>query len=101
MANDLKNLLPLGGNWLVEVIEEDPANLETYLHNGDGQLNENGQGFKLPDVIGILPIRNAVAYTGTITPLAIGRKRSKALLAYTTPKESIIGLITQRNPQAN
>jgi hypothetical protein len=35
MANDLKNLMPLGGNWLVEVIEEDPVNLETYLHNGD------------------------------------------------------------------
>ena len=101
MANDLKNLLPLGGNWLVEVIEEDPVNLETYLHNGDGQLNENDQGFKLPDVIGILPIRNAVAYPGTITPLAIGRQRSKALLADTTPNESIIGLLTQRNPDTD
>jgi len=101
MANDLKNLLPLGGNWLVEVIEEDPVNLETYLHNGDSQLNENDQGFKLPDVIGILPIRNAVAYPGTITPLAIGRQRSKALLADTTPNESIIGLLTQRNPDTD
>jgi len=101
MANDLKNLLPIGGNWLLEVIEEDPVSLEPYLHNGDGKLRENGDGFKLPDVIGILPIRNAVAYPGTITPLAIGRKRSKALLADTTPNESIIGLITQHNPDTD
>ena len=98
MASDLKNLLSLGSNWLVEVIEEDPASIEPYLYNGEGQLRENNNEFKLPDVIGILPIRNAVAFPGTITPLAIGRQRSKALLADTKPNESIIGLITQRNP---
>ncbi|MCH7558655.1 MAG: endopeptidase La [Planctomycetes bacterium] len=101
MASDLKNLLPLGGNWLVEVIEEGPVSLEPYLHNRNGQLRENDDEFKLPNVIGILPIRNAVAYPGTITPLAIGRKRSKALLADTTPNKSIIGLLTQRNPDTD
>ena len=101
MASEIKNLLPLGSNWLIEVAEDDPVPIETFLHNGDGQTNENNQGFKLPDVIGILPIRNAVAYPGTITPLAIGRKRSKALLADTTPNESIIGLLTQRNPNTD
>ena len=101
MASEIKNLLPLGGNWLLEVIEEDPVSIETFLHNGDDEINENNHGFKLPKVIGILPIRNAVAYPGTITPLAIGRKRSKALLADTTPNESIIGLLTQRNPNTD
>lgn len=101
MASDLKNLLPLGSNWLIEVIEEDPVSLEPYLYNGEGQLRENNNEFKLPDVIGILPIRNAVAYPGTITPLAIGRQRSKALLTDTKPNESIIGLITQRNPDTD
>jgi len=86
---------------MIEVIGEDPVSLEPYLHNGDSQLQENDHEFKLPDVIGILPIRNAVAYPGTITPLAIGRKRSKALLADTTPNESTIGLLTQRNPDTN
>jgi len=78
MANDLKNLLPIGGNWLIELIGEDPVSLEPYLYNGEDQLRENDNEFKLPDVIGILPIRNAVAFPGTITPLAIGRPRSKA-----------------------
>ncbi len=99
MESNLKKLLSLCGNWLVEVVEEDSVSIEQYLNNGDNQFHENDQRFNLPDVIGILPIRNAVAYPGTITPLAIGRRRSKALLAKTTPNESIIGLLTQRDPE--
>ncbi len=100
MASDLKNLLALGGNWMVEVAAEESARFEPYLYD-DNQSHENDQGLKLPEVIGILPIRNAVAYPGTIMPLAIGRKRSKALLADTEPNESIIGLLTQRNPETD
>ncbi len=101
MASNLKNLLTLDDNWLVEVVAEDSARFEPYLYDDDNQLHDNDQGFKLPEVIGILPIRNAVAYPGTITPLAVGRKRSKALPADTEPNESIIGLLTQRNPETD
>jgi ATP-dependent Lon protease len=97
MATVTNNFLALNGNWLVEASAEEPARFEPHLY-GDDQSHGDDQGFKLPQVIGILPIRNAVAYPGTITPLAIGRKRSKALLADTEPNESIIGLLTQRNP---
>ena len=99
MAKDLKNLLALGGNWPVEVASEEPARFEPYLYDDDNQSHENEHGFNLPEILGILPIRNAVAYPGTIMPLAIGRKRSKALLADTEPNESIIGLLAQRNPE--
>jgi ATP-dependent Lon protease len=99
MANNSKNLLS-DGNWPVEVAAEESARFEPYLYD-DNQLHDNDQGFKLPKVIGILPIRNAVAYPGTIMPLAIGRKRSKALLADTEPNESIIGFLTQRNPETD
>jgi len=81
------------------MITEDPTNLEHYLHNENDQLREHNHEFKLPDVIGILPIRNAVAFPGTVTPLAIGRRRSRALLDDIKPNESIIGLVTQRNPE--
>jgi len=97
MAIDPTNLSALNGNWPVEVLAEESTRIEPYLYDND-QSHENDQGFKLPQVIGILPIRNAVAYPGTIMPLAVGRKRSKALLADTEPNESIIGLLTQRNP---
>jgi ATP-dependent Lon protease len=97
MASITNNLLTLKGNWLIEAAAEEPARFEPYLYDDD-QSREGDQVFKLPQVLGILPIRNAVAYPGTIMPLAIGRKRSKALLAETEPNESIIGLLTQRNP---
>jgi len=101
MMSDPTNLLALNSNWLVEVVDEGPARFEPYPYDDDNQSNESNQRFKLPQVIGILPIRNAVAYPGTLTPLAIGRKRSKALLADTEPNESIIGLLTQRNPDTD
>jgi len=101
MASYLKNLLALNINWPVEAVDEETANIESYLFDENNQLNENNDEFKLPEIIGILPIRNAVAYPGTITPLAVGRKRSKALLAETEPNESIIGLLTQRNPDTD
>jgi len=101
MASYLKNLLPFGGNWSIEMMAEETVHFEPYLYDDDNQSQENGQAFKLPEVVGILPIRNAVAYPGTIMPLAIGRKKSKALLADTEPNETIIGLLAQRNPETD
>ncbi len=99
MTNAFNRILPPGDNWLVGVRAEDTASLDPYLNDQDSRFGENESDFKLPSVIGILPIRNAVAYPGTVTPLAVGRKRSKALLADTEPNESIIGLLTQRNTE--
>jgi len=96
----LKNFLLPDGNWLVEMAAEDSEDVERLLHNEDGQLQENDRELKLPDAIGILPIRNAVAFPGTVMPLAINRDRSKRLLADTKSNESIIGLVTQHNPEA-
>jgi ATP-dependent Lon protease len=98
MASVMKNLLALNCNWTVETMSERPTQIEPYLSDEKNQTNENNNEFKLPEIIGILPIRNAVAFPGTITPLAVGRKRSKALLNDIEPNESIIGLLTQRNP---
>ncbi len=101
MGRDLKNFLFPDGNWPVEMAAEESTELEQLLRGENDQLQETNHEFKLPDVIGILPIRNAVAYPGTVTPLAIGRERSKRLLADTRPNESIIGLVTQHNPETD
>ena len=79
----------------------DIVNLGPYVENEAKNEKESNQDFKLPEVIGILPIRNAVAYPGTVMPLAIGRERSKRLLEETVPTETIIGLVTQRNPETD
>ncbi|MFA5783477.1 MAG: endopeptidase La [Phycisphaerae bacterium] len=79
----------------IEMPSDEPSDLDLYV----GQDNEPGTGQEhcLPREIGILPIRNAVVFPGTVTPLAIGRKRSQALLEDVKPNETIIGLVTQRN----
>jgi ATP-dependent Lon protease len=100
MANSLDNLLFGGHSWFIEMIAEESTSIEPYLP-GEKVDYPNNHESKMPEVIGILPIRNAVAYPGTVTPLAIGRERSKALLANTKSNESIIGLVTQRNPQTD
>lgn len=101
MANNPENMPPLSGCWPIEMMSEDPVNLEYHLLNETSQSHEHNHIFELPETIGILPIRNAVSYPGTVTPLAIGRERSKHLLADTKPNESIIGLVTQHNPETN
>jgi len=101
MADTLKSLLPFGSNWLAGVVVEDHPDFEHYLNDASGHSDEQAHEFALPEVMPILPIRNVVAYPGTVTPLAIGRARSKRLISDTTPHESIIGLVTQRNPETD
>ena len=68
--------------------------------NGDIDRPDVGEHeLKLPEVIGILPIRSAVAYPGTVMPLAIGREQSKRLIKDSTPHETVFGLVTQRDPR--
>lgn len=101
MASEMKNFLFPESNWLAAMAAEEPGNIEEYLLERAGDLQETEQKPGIPDVIGILPIRNAVAFPGTVTPLAIGRERSQRLLEDTTPNESIIGLVTQRKPDTD
>jgi len=82
----------------IEPYIEDDTEL---LHDDDMDQYGRVSNPPIPDTVGILPIRNTVVYPGTVTPLAIGRERSKALLADVEPNESIIGLLTQRNPEIN
>ena len=55
--------------------------------------------FGLPQEIGILPIRSAVAYPGTVMPLAVGRQRSKRLLRDIRPQQTIFGLVAQKKAE--
>jgi ATP-dependent Lon protease len=100
MTDSSKNLVFVHSGRSIEMIAENPATGEPRTSGGEKtDLRNNNQEVKPPEIIGILPIRNAVAYPGTVTPLAIGRETSKALLADIQPNESMIGLLTQRNPQ--
>lgn len=96
MASYSRNI-PEMSKLLFEETAEEPATLEAYLYDEDNQ-NDKENEVKLPEVIGILPIRNVVVYPGTVTPLAIGRKKSNILIRYAEKNKAVIGLLTQHKP---
>ncbi|HON92692.1 MAG TPA: endopeptidase La [Sedimentisphaerales bacterium] len=99
MANYLNNLLWFEDqDWSDEADSPAKNPMEPYLNNDSQEFENELTSMKLPEVIGILPIRNTVVYPGTVTHLAVGRERSKTLLADVEPNDSVIGLLTQRNP---
>jgi len=103
MAHFIGNLLPSfdDNEWLNEMMPDETSDIESYVEDEDLPFRNDDAELKLPDVIGILPIRNTVVYPGTVSSLAVGRERSKALLAVAEPNETVIGLLTQRNPDVD
>ena len=77
---------------LLDIDGFDPYSEGHHAFGSEGEYEYN-----IPDVISILPIRNAVAFPGTVMPLAIGRDRSKALLDELGPDDDVIGLVAQKN----
>ena len=54
---------------------------------------------EIPEELPILPIRNAVAFPGTIMPLTVIREKSKRLLDAALGGNKLIGLVAQRSGQ--
>ncbi|NLH15398.1 MAG: endopeptidase La [Phycisphaerae bacterium] len=78
---------------LHEMVEVDSAEAPEPVKPEDAS-----RPFALPATIPILPIRSAVAFPGTVMPLAIGRARSKQLMKDVVPHQTIFGLVAQKNP---
>jgi len=55
--------------------------------------------FETPDEVPILPVRNLVLFPGVVSPILIGRESSMALVKRAERKKSIIGIVTQRDPE--
>src|SRR3954468_21385286 len=64
------------------------------------KLGGNGQQVSIPSSVPILPIRNVVVFPGTVMPLNVGRQKSKNLLDEVMPGEKMIGVVTQKNGDA-
>jgi ATP-dependent Lon protease len=52
----------------------------------------------IPSEIGILALRNALVFPGTVIPLAVGRPKSRQLLEALLPQQKQIGVLTQIDP---
>ena len=80
---------------------EKSSSLEPFFGEDPTDPQDKNGEFVLPGTLSVLPLRNVVAYPGTVTPLAIGRESSRQLILGSTPNESIIGLVTQRDPETD
>ena len=80
------------------MLEKDAPDIETYFDDDSSDPYDHNGDFQLPKTLPILPLRNVVAYPGTVTPLAIGREPSRKLILESHPNESVIGLVTQKDP---
>jgi len=101
MARDLKTFMYDDYSWVVSTCPDEQSLVEQYPEKKAAGSLEKDRQIEVPEVIGILPIRNTVAFPGTVTPLAVGRDKSRRLLEQTVPNETLIGLLTQRNPETD
>lgn len=61
-----------------------------------GQKNKK---VNIPDIISVLPLRDAVLYPELMIPLVVGRDRSVKLIEDSLKNDNIIGLVTQKDPK--
>lgn len=61
-------------------------------------LHDDADHFELPGEVAVLPIRNTVAFPGTIVPLSIQRDKSAKLLNDVLPDQKVVMCIAQRDP---
>ncbi len=76
---------------------DETTELESYLVDEDADSREANGEVALPKVLPILPLRNVVVYPGIVTSLAIGRDRSRQLIAECKPNRTVIGLVAQKD----
>jgi ATP-dependent Lon protease len=55
---------------------------------------------EIPEIVPIIPLRNAVVFPGIILPIFVGRSESVQLIEQDGKPGSLIGLFTQKNPEA-
>ena len=101
MASYLKSARPLDQYKLNEIVRERMTRMKSRGEKAEPRNSFDGIDLQMPEVIAILPIRNTVAFPGTVTPLAVAREPSKALLVDAENAGTVIGLLTQRNPDTD
>ena len=76
-------------------------NLDDHTPKSSSDKNEHpsdNDEHAIPSEIGILALRNALVFPGTVIPLAVGRPKSRQLLEALLPQQKQIGVLTQIDP---
>ncbi|MCG8408777.1 MAG: endopeptidase La [Phycisphaerales bacterium] len=61
-----------------------------------GTPSEDDDKPRIPELLPVLPVRDTVAFPGTIVPLTVGREKSKKLVAQVFGGSKILGVVAQR-----
>ncbi|NIA07257.1 MAG: endopeptidase La, partial [Actinobacteria bacterium] len=83
--------------------DEQSSEVKAIKPEGTGQGTQEQMAttirLEVPTELAILPIRNGVAFPGTVMPLTIGREKSKRLLDDILPEIKVVGIFAQKDAQ--
>jgi ATP-dependent Lon protease len=81
----------------IQMVQEDTDDLIQLINpENESDLKQED----LPDALSILPIKNTVLFPGVVIPITVGRQKSIKLVKKAYQGNRIIGVVAQKNPQA-
>jgi ATP-dependent Lon protease len=81
----------------IQLVQEEPEDLIQLINpEHDSDLKPED----LPEELSILPIKNTVLFPGVVIPITVGRQKSIRLVKKAYQGNRIIGVIAQKNAQA-
>src|SRR5687768_290485 len=81
----------------IQLVQEDSEDL-IQLINPEQESDLKPED--LPEELSILPIKNTVLFPGVVIPITVGRQKSIKLVKKAYQGNRIIGVVAQKNPQA-
>ena len=78
---------------LSSVIDQEAELIPLMTEEDEERLNAEA----MPDVLGILPLRNTVLFPGVVIPITVGRDKSIKLIKEANDANKIIGVVAQKD----
>lgn len=78
---------------LSSVIDQEAELIPLMTEEDEERLNAEA----MPDVLGILPLRNTVLFPGVVIPITVGRDKSIKLIKKANEGDKIIGVVAQKD----
>ncbi|MCL6102852.1 MAG: endopeptidase La [Bacteroidetes bacterium] len=86
------------GTFIFSSMDEDQQDFYPIIADGD---DDELFSANVPDVLPILPLRNAVLFPGVVMPISVGRSKSLNLVREAYGETRMVGTVAQRNGQVD
>jgi len=84
------------GTFIFSSMDEDQQDFYPIIADGD---DDELFSASVPDILPILPLRNAVLFPGVVMPISVGRSKSLSLVREVYNGSRMVGTVAQRNGQ--